>query len=125
ETGTEQIYVRPFPNADDGKWQVSTNGGQNPVWRRDGTELFYVDGSGMMTAVGVETDRGFRVGEREELFSVPERNIDIQVNYPFWDVTPDGQRFIMAQFDLDGSAPVNDVIIVENWFEELKARVGR
>ncbi len=124
ETGTEQVYVRPFPNADDGKWQVSTNGGQNPVWGRDGTELFYVDGSGMMTAVTVETDRGFRVGEREELFSVPERNIDIQVNYPFWDVTPDGQRFIMAQFDLGESAPVNDVIIVENWFEELKARVG-
>jgi serine/threonine-protein kinase len=124
ETGTEQVYVRPFPNADDGKWQVSTNGGQNPVWARDGTELFYIDGSGMMTAVAVETDGGFRVGEREELFSVPERNIDIQVNYPFWDVTPDGQRFIMARFDLEGSAPVNDVIIVENWFEELTARVG-
>ena len=70
ETGRDEVYVRPFPNSDDGKWQVSTVGGLNPKWSRSGDELFYVSG-GEMTAARVSTDGGvFRILDRLPLFNV-------------------------------------------------------
>src|SRR5260370_25440525 len=60
ETGNMEIYVSPFPNAT-GKWQVSSGGGQEPKWRPDGKEFFYVSADGKMTAVAVKTGVSFEI----------------------------------------------------------------
>jgi serine/threonine-protein kinase len=125
ETGQDEIYVRPFPNVNDGKWQVSTNGGINPRWARNGSELFFIDGARQFTVAEVSTaDGGLRVGERRTLFSIDERALDAQANYATYAVAPDDQRFLFAQFDVEVGARANQLIIVESWFEELKARTG-
>ncbi len=70
ESGRIEIYVRPFPNVNSGKWQISTNGGQEPRWSPDGRELFFRNGDAM--AARIETEPAFKAGVPEKLF---ERNI--------------------------------------------------
>jgi eukaryotic-like serine/threonine-protein kinase len=61
ESGQSESYVRPFPDVNKGRWQISTSGGQEPRWSRDGRELFYRNGDAMM-AVAVETKPAFKAG---------------------------------------------------------------
>ncbi len=124
ETGSDEIYVRPFPNSEDGKWQVSTGGGINPRWARDGDEIFYVNDDGEMSVAEVSTNGGFRVGQRASLFDMDSRGIAYGSNYPSWDVSPDGQRFLVVQFLDVEDALASQLIVVENFFEELMERVG-
>ena len=67
ESGTENVYVRPFPDVNEGKWQVSSNGGNSPLWSPDGRELFYRNGDATM-AVAVETELAFKHGKPRFLF---------------------------------------------------------
>ena len=67
ESGKAEIYVRPFPEVDTGKWQVSTSGGWNPLWSPDGRELFYRNGDSVM-AVAVQTEPTFKAGKPKLLF---------------------------------------------------------
>ena len=121
ETGESQVYVRPFPNVDDGRWLVSADGGTEPVWGRSGRELFYRDGNGDMIAVEVRPGDAFTTGVQRVLFSTTEYRSN--VFHQMYDVTPDGQRFVMIRMTGD---PQDDfeLIVVENFFEELKAKVG-
>ena len=120
ESGTPEVYVRPFPDAAAGRWQVSTAGGSKPVWAPDGRELFYLQGTQLM-AVPVVTNAGFTPGTPERLFDAPYYFGLGGRNY---DVAPDG-RFLMiqdvAQSDGGGASPA--ITVVLNWFEELKERV--
>lgn len=129
ETGRDEIYVRPFPEVDGGKWQVSTGGGINPRWSGDGRELFYIDGTSEMTAAqvdaGGEGRASFRVSERVPLFSVRERQLYFSPNYATWDVTRDGKRFIMVQLTGGDEQRAHDLVVVENFFEELRSKLGR
>ena len=68
ESGQDQIYVRPFPDVNSGRSQVSPGGGTKPVWARDGRELFYLDVNGALTAVSIQTTPGFDVGNPTKLF---------------------------------------------------------
>lgn len=121
ETGVDEIYVRPFPDVNEGKWQVSTTGGISPRWSRSGDELFFVSGARDMTAARIEASGGgVRVGERIPLFNVDERAFQIYSNYTTYDVAPDG-RFLMIQFDVDEQG-ASRLVLVENWLEELKLR---
>ena len=63
-----RVYVRPFPEVNKGKWQVSTSGGDSPLWSPDGRELFYRSGDAVM-AVSVETEPTFKPGKPEISFS--------------------------------------------------------
>ncbi|MCH8992112.1 MAG: protein kinase, partial [Acidobacteria bacterium] len=124
ETGSEEVFVRPFPDVDDGKFPVSTNGGIMPVWADDGRELFFVDDDRGLVAAQIDTDSGFQVTEREILFTVPGRFRTSASNILF-DVSPDGQRFLMARTpDLAGGreTPIQTVLI-NNFFQVLKERV--
>ena len=121
ETGQPQVYVQPFPNVDDGRWLVSIGGGTEPVWERNGRELFYRDAANNLIAVEVTSGVGFTQGVQKVLFSArPYRTSTFHQNY---DVTPDGQRFVMIRV-VEGSSDDTELIIVENFFEELKAKVG-
>jgi len=115
ESGQEEIYVRPFPDIDAGRWQVSTNGGAYPLWARDGQELFYRDGNAVM-AVSIETDSSFTAGNPEIVFEGEYAEVQGGRAY---DVSPDGERFLMLK-PVDDVAAMRRVIIVENWFEELR-----
>ena len=113
ETGRHEVYVRPFPNVEEGKWQISTNGGGQPVWGPQGHELFYRTGQAMM-AVSIETEPTFTRGRPEVLFRGSY--------YRGCDISPDGGRFLMTKpfVDTEDTSAPRQFIVVENWSEELK-----
>jgi len=128
ESGRDEVYVRPFPRVDDGRWTVSTGGGTIPAWNPNGGELFYVEGGdagrgSSMMAVTVN-DKGtlFSPGVPTRLFAVPP------VSGPpmrYYDVARDGQEFLMIK-DPPASqqTTTNTIVVVVNWFEELRARMA-
>jgi eukaryotic-like serine/threonine-protein kinase len=123
ESGQIQVYVRPFPKVDAGRWQISTIGGSRPAWARNGRELFYLDATNQMMAVPVQTSPAFSAGNPARVF---ETRYLTPNNGRTYDVSADGQRFLMIKgIDNDrasGTPPVN-IVVVLNWFEELKQRV--
>ena len=123
ETGRDEVYVRPFPGSQGGKWQISTNGGINPKWAHSENELFFIDGNGQMVSAKVEAEGAFRVGERQVLFSMVERFLDGAPNYASWDVAPDDQRFVMLQIGGGDSGEASHLVVVQNFFRELNERV--
>lgn len=123
ESGQNEIYVRPFPDVERGRWQISTDGGRRPRWRRDGRELFYVKEDGLTTLMAVEIDaeQGFRPGTPRALFA--GEYVAPNAARMSYDVSIDGERFLMIK-NVDGAGAAQaSIIIVENWFEELKERV--
>ena len=127
ETGRDEVFVRPFPDVESGKQQVSTEGGMAPCWAHNGRELFYVNGSRGFVAASFETDPGFRVLGQETLFTIPSGYLlDVSVN--FYDVAPDDERFLMGRnFQVDGAEDGDGgptLVLVRNFFEELKERVA-
>jgi serine/threonine-protein kinase len=119
ESGRSEVYVRPFPQVNEGRWQVSTSGGSNSSWSRTGRELFYVDPSGSLMAAPVQLSPSTFSSGR------PSKVIDLGSDNPVYDVTPDGQRFLVVKKPVLASqdhAPTK-MLVVLNWFEELKARV--
>lgn len=130
ESGKSEIYVRPFPEVEGGRWQVSTGGGDSPLWSRDGRELFYHSGEAIM-AVSVKTEPAFSMETPQVLFRANYMfssidQLTINPGLHSWDISPDGKRFLMIK--PPGVAPSADggprqINIVVNWFEELKQRV--
>jgi Tol biopolymer transport system component len=119
ESGRYEIYVRPYPGPE-GKRQISTEGGTEPLWNRNGQELFYRGGNKMM-AVQITTQPNFAFGSPRALFDAGQYMPPTgPYSYPFpnYDVSPDGQRFLMITKE---SKPQINVVL--NWFEELKRRV--
>ena len=119
ETGRTEIFVVPFPNAGDAKWPVSLGGGTEPLWSPAGDELFYRNGQGDLVAVRVETDPMFAAGATSVLFSASvyrENSVHHQ-----YDGNPDGKRFIMVR-PLGGGVE-GQLILVQNFFDEVRARV--
>ena len=120
ESGTNQIVVQSFPKPGPGMWHVSTSGGSYPRWRRDGRELDHCDPSGMIIAVAVSTDRGFKIEKSTDLFK-------ITLSYQFkaaqggpgfpYDVTADGQRFLVGTPYKGSDQPMT---VVLNWPAALK-----
>ncbi len=124
EPGRSEVYVRPFPQVDSGRWQISTTGGTRPAWARSGRELFYLDASNTLTAVPVQTSGStFSAGKPAKVF-------DAKYSTPFpprsYDVSADGKRFLMLKDSAvgDPNATPASMVVVEHWFEELKQRVN-
>ena len=111
-----EVHVRPFPKVDEGRWQISRSGGSRPVWGPDGRELFFLSPNGEMMAVPVRTEPGFAPGNAEVLFAG-----DYFSGSPTraYDVSPDGERFLMLKLDESGET----FQVVLNWVEELKRLV--
>ena len=117
ESGQYEIYVQPFPGPG-GRSQISTEGGTEPVWNRNGRELFYRHGD-KMTAVDITTQPTLTIGKPHVLFEKAEY---VRVSdTPNYDVSLDGQHFLMVQASEQQSAWQLNVVL--NWFEELKRRV--
>jgi serine/threonine-protein kinase len=122
-SGQYEIYVRPFPNVDEGRWQISRGGGFRPLWAPDGRELFYLTSTRHLMAVSVRTDPSIAFGTPEVVF---EGSYYAPSGPPgrTYDVSPDGHRFLMIK---EGSAsdetPPAELILVQNWLDELKRLV--
>jgi len=112
ESGQMQIYVRPFPGPDR-RWSVSTQGGTQPLWNRNGKEIFYRLGNKMMV-VDVSGVTDLTLSRPRQLFD--QRYVFQNISLANYDITPDGQRFLMLK-DETGAGRLN---IVLNWTEELK-----
>ena len=121
ESGANEVYVRPFPDVASARWQVSVSGGSLPVWARSGRELFYVNGRGEMTSLELKPGPSFAVGDPRVLF--PTGPYVMAGNAGVYDVSPDGRRFLVVR--LAAGAGEVELVVVQNWFEELKARVGK
>ena len=130
ESGEDQIYIRPFPELNKGKEQISASGGRSPLWSPDGKELFYrAVGSNMgaVMAVSIETEPALKPGKPRLLFSGPYDIARGDGQY-CWDIHPDGRRFLMIKPAgiTDDESPKRRsprINVVVNWFEELKERV--
>jgi eukaryotic-like serine/threonine-protein kinase len=117
ESGRFEIYVQPYPGPG-GKYQISVDGGTEPVWNPSGRELFYRSG-GKMMAVDIAMQPSFSAGRPRMLFERPY--LSIQTTIPSYDVSPDGQRFLMLK-PTEQTQATTQINIVQNWFEELKQR---
>lgn len=124
ESGRPEVYVQPFPGPGP-KIQISNNGGIDPVWRRSSGELYYREGNRMM-AVSVTTAADFRASAPRQLWEGDySRGMASSCGMPTvssanYDVTADGQRFLMVR-DADQQVASTQVVVVLNWAEELKA----
>jgi eukaryotic-like serine/threonine-protein kinase len=123
ESGRFEIYVQPYPGPG-GKWLISTEGGTEPVWNRNGRELFYRSGDKKMMAVDIITQPSFSAGKPRMLFEGQYlANPLPNGTQPFYDVSPDGQRFLMLKPIEQAGATPTQINVVLNWTEELKRLV--
>ena len=118
-SGRNEVYVKPYPG-EGGIVPISTEGGNQPLWARDGEELFYRNGNQMMV-VSVQTQPTFKPETPRLLFegSYNYSYANLTANY---DVTPDGQRFVMIK-ESEEELTATSINVVQNWFEELKRLV--
>jgi serine/threonine-protein kinase len=125
ETGHYEVYVRPFPNVNDGKWLVSLDGGSDPVWSHSGRELFYITSAEELTAATIATQPAFSVRERTKLFGLPA-DVRRSASAARFNVAPGDQRFLMIQNAADASGRTGHarLVLVTNVLEELKQKTG-
>jgi serine/threonine-protein kinase len=116
ESGRREIWIRPFPDPG-GRWQISKEGGSEPIWSKDGRQLFYRQADQVWVA-DIRTERGFSAGRPRLLFEV--RGLGGGNPIRGWDLWPDGHGFVMVKLEERKSQPVTEMILVMNWFEELK-----
>ena len=122
DSGRYEVYVQPFPEVDGGRWQISSGGGTRPMWAPDGRELFYFAEPGRLMVVPVEAGATFARGNPQVLFEGPYAQPLLSRTF---DITPDGQRFLMIKEGQTGddTAPSGQIILVQNWFSELERLV--
>ncbi|OFW13813.1 MAG: hypothetical protein A3H29_12820 [Acidobacteria bacterium RIFCSPLOWO2_02_FULL_67_21] len=124
DSGRQEIYVRPYPDVNSGKWQVSAAGGTRPVWSHDGGELFYLVSSATgvsLMRVGVQRGSGWSATTPVTLFEgpyfVPAGSTGVT-----YDVSSDGRHFLIGKQESASDAPPQ-IVVVQHWFEELKKLV--
>jgi serine/threonine-protein kinase len=123
DTGSFEVYVRPFPNVTRGHWQVSTSGGMQPLWARNGQDLFYFAPDGALMRVAVATGSTWNPGPPTKLlegrYLADAGGLFIR-NY---DVTADGQRFLMLKATGSEATRAPQIVVVEHFDKELKRLV--
>jgi Tol biopolymer transport system component len=125
EQGANEVFVRPFPDVNGGKWQVSSGGGSAPLWAHNGRELFYV-ASGKMNVVRIHPGPPFSAEPPRILFTIPDR---VRAGSPVrgtFSITPDDQRFLMVRDNKwEDMAGTPTLVVVQNFFDELRAKLER
>jgi hypothetical protein len=127
ESGRNEVYVQPFPDLGP-RHQISTAGGTAPAWSRDGRELFYITSSTAggqasvtkMMSVSVSTGAAFTAASPRLLF---EGRYGATAIIRPYDVSRDGQRFLMVKQSERAPIVAAHMILVQNWFDELRQKV--
>ncbi len=119
ESGRIEVYVRPFAaalSARTGKWQVSKQGAKSPRWRADGKELFYLSPGGMVSAAAVRTpSEDFGVDASHDLFQGLTSELHLETPDRAWDVSADGQHFLVMAAGAAGTVNASPLTVVVNW----------
>jgi len=121
ESGTLEVYVRPFPDVASARWQVSTAGGTAPLWSHSGKELFFRNNHGDLVAAEISTAPSFTVTSQKALFSVAPFTFTGAVQ--LYAVAPDDKHFLMLRETVAGESGL--LVVSEHWFEELKTRAQK
>ena len=120
ESGRYEVYVRPFPAVNEGRWQISGNGGNEPLWAHSGRELYYRAGNGDLIAVSVAGGSAFAAGEQRRLFSAAPYLVNTA--HTEYQISPDDRRFLFKR--LVGSeiagARAATAVLVQHWLTELE-----
>jgi serine/threonine-protein kinase len=117
ESGTTEVYVRPYPDIESGRWQISNGGGSRPVWSPAGGELFFLDSEGIIAAVPIDTRAAFTAGAPKAIHN--KRYYPGPAGRGF-DVARDGRRFLVIQeTSSDADRRPASLVLVQNWFDEL------
>jgi hypothetical protein len=122
ESGRDEVYVRPFPNVDGGRVQVSAKGGRTPLWARTQDRLFYRTADGAVMAVRVKPGPAWANSPPVQALAAGYFD-STAANSRAFDVSPDGQRFLMIKNAETNDTPASTIVIVQNWLEELKRLV--
>ena len=129
-SGAFEVYVRPFPSTEAGQWRVSREGGTEPLWARDGRELFYRSPTGALMRVAATRSDAWTAEAPTQLFEgspyvLAGKGDFSQLARRTYDVSPDGRRFLMIKNP--GGRPTASaaprIVVVQNWFEELTSKV--
>ncbi len=124
ESGRDEIYIRAFPDSSAGRRQVSVAGGGEPLWAHNGRELFYRSLAGQMVAIPITTTPTLTVGQERVLFA--DSTYLEAPSYRAYDVSRDDQSFVMLRvLPETAAAPTGQLVFVDNWFTELKAKVAK
>jgi serine/threonine-protein kinase len=122
ESGQFEVYVRPYPGVGQARWKISVQGGRQPLWSADGRELFYRDFSGAVMAVTVSDVAGFTAGEVMKIIGGSNYTGGGALGSGrTYDVSPDGRLLMIKRGDLSNGGDA--IVVVVNWFEELKRLV--
>ena len=125
ESGQDEIFVRPFPTTNAGRWQISTRGGAAARWSHSGRELFFEGANGDFMVAPITPGVTFSPGEPRRLFPLGGAFFG-SVIVPYYDLTPDDRRFVMVRLAAVNQAPgAGQLVVVDNWFEELKGKMAR
>jgi serine/threonine protein kinase len=121
-----QVYLRPFPNVTDRRWQISTDGGTSPLWSQNAKEIFFISRDGKAMAMPVTSDSILRPGRSRVMFALPTFYTGgMSQSTRQWDITGDGERFLAVNPGAGGTGDdgSGQIVLVLNWFEELKRLV--
>ncbi len=118
ESGSYEVYVTTFPDPKEGKWIISNGGGYQPRWRRDGKELLYFTGDGKLMSVDVTLSPSFKAGTPNvPVLRLRSLAAGHNTEVHRWDLTPDGQKFLINTTPNDQSSTI---AVVVNWQAALK-----
>jgi eukaryotic-like serine/threonine-protein kinase len=120
ETGRFEVYVRPYPDVHAGRWQVSVAGGTSPRWAADRRELFYYDGTSILSS-RLDAGTAFAASRPVRLFDVEGLGGRLGLAYA---VSPDAQRFLVLKPTPPSSMPPAELVWVQRWDSELRARLA-
>jgi len=124
ELGRSEVYVRPFPDVNAGRWQISGEGGTEPHWARNGRELFYRRGDGALVSVAVGSGPSFDAGAQRVLFQAGDYVGNTAT--ADYDITDDGRRFLFIRYVLPAGArnSATTAILVQHWSAGGRAGVA-
>jgi Tol biopolymer transport system component len=123
ESGQDEIFVRPFPNTNAGRWQISTRGGSAAHWAHSGRELFFEGANGDFMVVPITPGATLSPGEPRRLFPLGGALFGSAI-VPYYDLTPNDKRFVMVRLAAVNQAPgAGQLVVVENWVEELRRKM--
>ena len=111
--------MRRFPQVEGGRWQISSGGGTRPVWAKSGRELFYISPGAEVMAVAIQDHPTFSAAISKRLFKGPPFLVNPSVGSRSYDVSADGRFLIKGGTTLAQTDAVQ-IMVVENWTEELK-----
>jgi eukaryotic-like serine/threonine-protein kinase len=120
ESGSIQIYVVPFPGPG-GRWQISSRFGVEPRWSKNGHELFYLNGTGLVAVPYTVEKNSFQPGQPQVLF---DKNFEMRAPLGSYDVMPDGQHFVMFQLTSGRTASASGPTVALNWIDQARQLVA-